>query len=400
VTRAPRADPPRTRLRGAFASWRRLGSRLDQPFPVVDGNALRSLERKEHYFDLMRRSIANARRTVDVEMYLWEDDEVGASFSRALAEAARRGVAVRVLADAFGARDALDGSLRATSAAGASVRAFNPFRLPAMHRFYHRTHKKLLVVDDTVAFTGGAGFSYEFSGVLLRGRPWHDRMFEIRGPLVAQLADTFDADFGRWRPRGSAGRRETRDRAHCGACGTARGRALRGWPDPRDFTGGFLRAVERAQERVWIGTPYFLPPWRLRAALRGAARRGIDVQVVVPSGAWANPGLWYASRRHYGGFLRQGVRIHEFRPAFYHAKLAVVDGDHAFIGSSNMDSLSWRRNAELDLVFHDAATVSELADLWFADCAVADEVTIALHRERGLMHRAFERFAGLFDDWL
>ncbi len=388
-----------------LSQWRRLGAQLADPFPVVDGNSVRSLERKGAYFDLMYEAIAAAERSVDVEMYLWDADDVGGPFAEVLGAAAARGVAVRVLADAYGAREALDGPLRATRSAGADVRAFNAFRLPAMRRFYHRTHKKLLVVDGTVAFTGGAGFCAEFSGVLRRGRPWHDRMFEVRGPLVGQLAAVFEADFSRWRPRATFGRLAPLPEllASCGEdvpCGTARGRALRGWPDPRDFTQAFLRAVETADERVWIGTPYFLPPWPLRRALRAAVNRRVDVQIVVPSWHWANAGLWYAACRHYGGFLRRGARIHEYRPSFYHAKLAVVDGDHAFVGSSNMDAWSWRRNAELDLVFHDEATVSHIADLWFADCSVADEVTLAAHRSRGLLHRGFERIAGLFDDWL
>jgi len=400
VTYETSSVAPRTQLGGALATWRRLGARLFEPFPVVDGNSVRSLERKEAYFELMRSAISSARSSVDVEMYLWDDDEVGASFAKAVTDAALRGIAVRVLADAYGARAALAGPLRAAHVAGAEVRAFNPFRLPAMRRFYHRTHKKLLVVDGVVAFTGGAGFCHEFSGVLQRGRPWHDRMFEIRGPIVAQLVTVFDTDFGRWRRKRSFRSQPELPRAPSAPCGPARGRALRGWPDPRDFTAAFLLAVQRAKERVWIGTPYFLPPYRLRRALRGARQRGVDVQIIVPSRAWANPGLWYAARRHYGGFLRRGARIHEFRPSFYHAKLAVVDGDHAFVGSSNMDSLSWRRNAELDLLFHDEETVSHFADLWFSDCAVADEVTLEAHRSRGMLHRLFERFAGLFDEWL
>jgi len=388
-----------------LSQWRRLGGQLADPFPVVGGNSVRSLERKGAYFDLMVDAIAAAERSVDVEMYLWDADDVGEAFAEVLGAAAARGVVVRVLADAYGAREALDGPLRATRSAGADVRAFNAFRLPAMRRFYHRTHKKLLVVDGSVAFTGGAGFCAEFSGVLRRGRPWHDRMFEVRGPLVGQLVAVFDADFCRWRPRATFGRLAPLPEllGSCGEgvpCGTARGRALRGWPEPRDFTQAFLHAVETANERVWIGTPYFLPPWPLRRALRAAVKRRVDVQIVVPSWHWANAGLWYAACRHYGGFLRRGARIHEYRPSFYHAKLAVVDGDHAFVGSSNMDAWSWRRNAELDLVFHDEATVSEIADLWFADCSVADEVTLAAHRSRGLLHRGFERIAGLFDDWL
>ena len=257
------------RLRRALSRWRRLGALLHAPFPFVEGNRLRPLDESQHYFDVMRTAIERAKRTVDVEMYMWEADAVGAGFAERLADAARRGVRVRVVADAFGAREALSGPLRATAAAGADVRAFNPLRVPVVRSVYHRTHKKLLVVDGVRAFCGGAGFSLHFSGVKRDERPWHDRMFEVRGPLVGQLAMVFEADFCRWRG-GRPIRAPEPDPRRPEAVGPARGRVLRGWPDPRDFTGRFLRAVTRATERVWIGTPYFLPPFGLRRALRAA----------------------------------------------------------------------------------------------------------------------------------
>jgi phosphatidylserine/phosphatidylglycerophosphate/cardiolipin synthase-like enzyme len=393
------AVPGGRRLRRTVGRWRRLGARLLEPFPVVEGGTVRSIGAHSVCFETMLAAIEFAERTVDVEMYVWEDDDTGRAFAEALGAAAGRGVAVRVLADAFGAREALAGPLRGTAACGADVRPFNPFRLPTGHRLYHRTHKKLLVVDGECGFTGGAGFSSHFSAIKRDELPWHDRMYEIRGPLVAQLVATFEADFGRWlrpRPLPPVDVPPVPPRSE----GHVRGRVLRGWPDGGDFPGTFLLAVRRARRRVWIGTPYFLPPFGLRRALRHALRRSVEVRLVLPAYEGANAILWYASRRHYGGFLRRGAVIHEYGPAFYHPKLAVVDDDHAFLGSSNMDAFSWRRNAELDVVLHDAESVAMVAGQIEEDAAAARRVTLEEHRGRGLGHRLFERLTGLFDDWL
>ncbi len=384
-------------VRRTLRRWRRLGARLVAPFPVVPGNELRFFPGTEAALTAIRAAIGAARHSVDVEMYLWDDDDEGRAFATALADAAERGVRVRVLADALGAREALAGCLRGVAARGVALRVFDVRSLPLVRRLMHRTHKKLVVVDGAAAWCGGAGFSRHFTRGTLRELPWHDRMFEVRGPLVAQVAAIFAADFERFGPRRPLAPAAVTDAPP--PCGTAVGRALRGWPDPRDFTGTFLVAVSRARERVLIGTPYFMPPFRLRRALRAALRRGVDVQLVLPSHEGASRILWYASRRHLGGFLRRGARVFEFGPAFYHAKLAVVDRDHAFLGSSNMDAWSWRRNAEIDFVFHDADTVERVAMCFAEDRAAAREVTAAEHHARGPLHRLFERIAGIFDEW-
>ncbi len=380
--------------------WRRLDRRLRRAFPVVDGNAVRPLGVGAEYFAVMEAAIRGAHSAIDVEMYLWEDDAVGRRFLDALTAAALRGLRVRVLADAFGSREVLDG-LRELLANGAVVHVFNPFRVPFLRRFYHRTHKKLVVLDEETAYCGGAGFSVHFSGIKRREEPWHDHMFEIRGPLVQQLATSFVTDFGRFRAIGGQLHGPlVAPPADPRAVGVARGRVLRGWPDARDFPTSLLRAVRAARERILLATPYFLPPRALRRALRLAERRGVRVEIVLPAAHGANPVLWYASRRHYGGMLKRGVSIYEYGPRFYHAKLAVVDDDHAFVGSSNIDPLSWRTNAELDLVFHDAASVAMVADLFGRDRDLAQEVTLEDHRARGILHRVFERLAGLFDRWM
>jgi phosphatidylserine/phosphatidylglycerophosphate/cardiolipin synthase-like enzyme len=253
---------------------RRLGRRIRSAFDVADGSSIEPLSPGEVFFKRMAAAIDAATHSVDVEMYLWHDDEVGRIFSDALVRAVRRGLLVRVLVDAQGAGDA-DGLIDAVASAGADVRVFNPFRFRFWSRYIHRTHKKLLLLDACVGFTGGAGFSLHFSGSKGGDGPWHDRMYEIRGPAVSQLRASFEADFDRWDAR-------------CAPCdgpdvtvtwlppprvsGGAKLRVLRGWPDAREFRGVLLDAIRAANDRVRIGTP---PPPHSGARLRcrGAWRR-------------------------------------------------------------------------------------------------------------------------------
>jgi cardiolipin synthase len=358
---------------------------------------------------------------VDVEMYLWDGDDVGRRFADALSRAARRGARVRVLADAQGARDAFP-LLREIAAAGGDVRLFNPFRLRFWRRYFHRTHKKLLVLDGEVAFAGGAGFSLSWTRGKRRERPWHDRMYEFRGPVVAQFGQVFVADFERWDPGrvsgGATAPRGTHAESGDGDAAPAPDpwtedtapspppspdaalRVLRGWPDRRDFLPAILAAVGRARERVWIGTPYFLPPRSLRRALYVAARRGVDVQVVVPSAEHANLVLYDAVRARYGRWLRRGVHLHEFPAAFYHAKTFVVDRTFAVVGSSNLDSWSIRRNAELDVAVGDEATVERIAALLAEDRAAARPVTREDARIGNFLREILMQVASALENWL
>lgn len=380
------------RLRG------RLGRRLLEPFPPVGGNSVVPLLHGDDFYLRMVEGIARARRSVEVEMYLWDDDEIGARFVEALRAAAARGVRVRVLADAYGSR-AVAGALRAVSGAGGDVRWFNPFRFPLARRLLHRTHRKLLVLDGECAFTGGAGFSRHFSGGKRSERPWRDRMYEIRGPAVEEIDATFDADFGRWEPEGPVVP-SSRDGVPPPVSGTSVLRVLRGWPDVRDLTALLRRAIDDARERVWIGTPYFLPERRIRRGLYAAARRGVDVRVIHPSRRWANALLWYAVRARYGRWLARGVGVHEFEHAFYHAKIAVFDRSLAVVGSSNLDSWSWRRNSEFDVAVLDPGTVDAMARLFEDDLAGSRAVTREEVRVRNVAQRMKERFASALEEWL
>ncbi len=378
---------------------RRLGRRLPDPFPTVAGNSVAAFVDGREYFDRMAAAVAGARICVDLEMYLWDDDVVGRRFVDALREAAARGVRVRLLVDAHGAAP-IEPRLREIHDAGGDVRVFNPFRLRFLRRYFHRTHKKLLVCDGESAFTGGPGFSDRWAAKKRRDEPWRDRVFEIRGPAVADLVRVFETDFGRWRARDASRAPSAIEAPAPRPVGAAHLRVLRGWPDARDFRASLLAHVQAAKERVWLGSPYFIPPPSLIRALHGAMARGADVRIVVPAHDDAHPILSYGSRRHFGFFLRRGARIYACQGGFYHAKTAVIDRDAALFGSSNLDYWSWSRNAEIDLLATDAATVDLAAGCIEEDIAGAREVTLRDVSMRNWLERVRERVAGWVEDWL
>jgi phosphatidylserine/phosphatidylglycerophosphate/cardiolipin synthase-like enzyme len=381
---------------------RRLGKRLREPFAATSGNSFAAADDGPMYFDTMLDAIADARSSVDVEMYLWDDDHVGRRFVDALGAAASRGVRVRVLIDAVGSAD-VEGPLGAVDDAGGDIRVFNPlrFRFRFLRGYFHRTHKKLLICDEAVAFTGGAGFSKWWSGGKRLEQEWHDRMFRVAGPVVRDLVKVFESDHGRW-----PARRELREprapdpTVDLAPAGTAELRVLRGWPDGRDFRKTLVAQIHGARERVWIGTPYFVPPLSLVRALTGALQRGVHVELVLPSSNYAHPLMWHASRRYYRWFMSRGARFHEYAPGFYHAKLAVIDGVAAIVGSSNLDSWSWNRNAEIDLIATDADSVALVAGCFEADRARSRLVTRSDVGMRSLWARTTDRFAGWIEKWL
>lgn len=381
-------------------SRRRLGRRILEPFPAVAGNSFAAAEHGPSYFGRMLDAIAAARSSVDVQMYLWDDDELGLRYVEALRAAAARGVRVRVLIDAVGSRAIVD-RISVVDDAGGDVRLFSPFRIKFLRRYFHRTHKKMIVCDGEAAFTGGAGFSLYWSGGKRREGPWHDRMFEMRGPVLEQLARTFETDFERWPARHARMPPERADaKIELAAAGTAELRVLRGWPNARDFRHELVERIRAARERVWIGTPYFIPPPSLLRALSGARKRGVDVRLVLPSGNHSHPLFWHASRRHYGFLLRRGVTIHEFDHGFYHAKLAVIDRDAAIVGSSNLDYFSWSRNAEMDILVTDRDSVDLVADCFEADRARGRSLSLREMGLSGTWLKMKDRMAGWFARWM
>jgi cardiolipin synthase len=353
--------------------------------PLVPGNRVDLLLDARENYPAWREAISAARRSVHVEMYIFRDDAAGRDFADLLARKAREGVRVRVLYDWFGAlgktRAAFWQRLRG---AGGEVRCGNPPRLDDPLGWIHRDHRKLLVVDGEVAFVSGLCIGQDWVGWPERGiPPWRDTGMAIRGPGVADVARAFAEA---WAAAGAPlSEEEVPARRSLAAAGDQALRVIASSP----ATTGMLRLdllwAAIARRRLWLADAYFVGTWAYLDALGSAAREGVDVRLLVPSGSDVEL-VAVLSRTQYRPLLEAGVRVFEWNGPMMHAKTAVVDGRWARVGSTNLNLASWLGNWELDVCVEDAGFAREMEDAFQNDLDAATEVVL----ERGRRPRLGE----------
>ena len=301
--------------------------------PERDGNRFALLGDGREFFARMLAAIAASRRYVLAEFYLVESGTVADRFVAAFAQAAARGVRVRMLLDGFGARGLAERDRARLRAAGVDLVFYNMPRWRTFASLFLRDHRKLLAVDGVVGFTGGAGLSDVFSAEASPDRYWRDCMVEMAGPVLQDWHTLFARTW-----RHCAHRRlDVAPRPSPALSPAERGRvAASAGLGRKDVGRSVVRRIRTAGARVWIATAYFWPSARLRGALRRAARRGLDVRLVLPGPQTDHPAQRSVSRLFYARLLASGVAIYEYQPGFMHTKLVLCD-DWASIGSSNLD---------------------------------------------------------------
>jgi cardiolipin synthase A/B len=365
-------------------------------WPWRSGNHFRLLNDDVQYFERMLQTIEAAAAYVLLEMYLAESGIIAGRFVEALGRAARRGVRVCVIFDGFGSLGLGATYRRNLTEAGVELRTFNPLRLRTRLQNFLRDHRKLLLVDGMTAFVGGVGLTDEFAIPGPRGQPWRDLMVEITGPVVADWQRAFDRT---WRRSGAElglpvapACPELADGADGRvALSEARARSM--------LANGVVRRIEAAGERAWIMSAYFVPSRRFRKALRRAARRGVDVRLLVPGPKTDHPWVRHAARRFYGKMLRSGVRIFEYQPRMLHAKMIISD-DWVSIGSSNLDRWSFKWNLEANQEVHNAAFAAVAAAVFEGDCAQSEMLSRRSWPQRAWVGRLQERIAGVLERML
>lgn len=314
----------------------------------------------DEVFPAMLAAIADAKKSVSLEIYLFAAGKLAEEFRAGLIAARARGVNVRVMVDAIGSLELPEEFFAPLRAAGAGVRVFNPL---ALRRFGIRNHRKLLVCDERVAFIGGFNIADDLLGDGVT-RGWRDVGARLTGSLVDDLAASFEemfalADFRHKRPVRLARARQKKvvrdSNDQLLLCGPGRGRS--------PLRSVLMADLKHAQD-VRIAVPYFIPSWRMRRALARVARRGGRVQLLLP-GKCDVALAQLAGRSLYRALLRAGVEIYEYQPQVLHAKLFVVD-DAVFVGSANLDPRSLAINYELMVRRNDAAEASRAREI-FAD---------------------------------
>jgi len=331
-------------------------------------------------------AVAQARDHVHVEYYIFNDDRSGTALRDALVERARAGVKVRLLLDAVGSSRVRLRFLRPLLEAGGEAVWFHPTQLlkPFKRPWVNmRTHRKLVVVDGRVAFTGGINVTDE-ENEQLRGDAYRDLHMRVEGHVVRNLQLVFIED---WIYATGQGRAEfeAQDLWPKDMPGRAQGRidaqVLVSGPDSSWETIHRLHvaAIHEANERVWLVTPYFVPGEAARMALTSAALGGLDVRLLVPTISDSRLVTW-AARSYFDELLEAGVRIFEYGPRMLHTKAFVADDEVCICGSANFDNRSFRLNFELSMMFRDAQLTGELAELLSREMASAREVKFNRHR--------------------
>ena len=348
----------------------------------------------------MFEAMARARHHVNIETYILDDGPPGEKLAALLAAKVKEGVKVNVLYDSVGSIKTPKAYFQKLRDSGVAVCEFNPVK--RLGKVNNRNHRKILVVDGEVAFTGGINISETYvsgSGKARRrtGKDedrkdgWRDTHVRVEGPVVAQFQQLF---LDSWARQDCGGSEDARYYPRLERKGTKPMQVVRSDPgtDRSEMYLALLSALGKARGRAWLTFGYFVPDPETKSALIEAARRGVDVRLVLPgfSDFWAPV---YAGRSHYEELLEAGVRIYEWHDALMHAKTAVVDGAWASVGSTNLDWRSFVHNYEADLIVHDAAFAAELARRFEIDLKAADEVRLEQWRLRPARERVKEWLA-------
>jgi cardiolipin synthase len=348
----------------------------------LGGNDVRVLKNGVEIFPAMLAAIEAAETSIAFVTFVYWQGEIAERFANALADAARRGVDVMVVLDAVGASDMSDALVALLEDAGADVRWFRPKATWRVWRTSHRTHRKLLIVDHDVGFTGGVGIAEEWTGDARSPDEWRDTHLEIRGPAVRNLWGAFA---GNWIEMTADLPARWDDARPCDPIPGSdervlivRSTASIGWSETASM---FRTLLALAKRRVWAATPYFVPDDKTVEQLCRLAMDGADVRILLPGEHIDQTAVRLASERTMGALLEAGVRIHEYDPTMMHAKVLIVDDDLACVGSANMNQRSLRKDDEVSAVLSSPRLVELLGDHFMADLDRSTERSLQGWRE-------------------
>ncbi len=362
-------------------------------FPWRPGNEFRLHKDGDRFYPAMLNAIRHAQRYILLEIYLVESGAVVSRFVDALTTAAESGISVYMLLDAHGARGLARADQQRLHASGVNLIFYNPLRFLQLRRYLFRDHRKILVADGEVVFVGGAGISDNFDPGARPNRYWRETMVEVRGENTADWVKAFKSTWNRNSERAL----HYLPSPHMKPTGHQRGRVtlspVRG---VREIRRALINRVRQARVRVWLATAYFVPSRKIRRALRRAAKRGVDVRLLLPGSHIDHPSVRLAGRRFYTRLLHNGVRVFEYEPRFLHHKVILCD-DWTSIGSSNVDRWNLRWNLEANQEIDDPSFAKDVEKMFMQDFSECLEIDYESWPQRTRYGRLLEWFWGVID---
>jgi len=356
--------------------------------PMIGGNTAELLVNGDEIFPAMTRDIRQAKTSVNLETYIFQPDRAGRQFADAMIAAAKRGVQVRLLVDAWGSKLAELG--KELEAAGVKVRKYRPLRLITIYKVGKRTHRKILVVDGKIAYTGGLGIDDRWLGDARNPKEWRDTQVRVAGPVVDQMQAIFAEDWTYVTGEILVGQAFYPKREPTG--GDVEAQAIKVSRGDASSLAKMLyyMAIQSSGKTLDIQNAYFLPDKQVRDALVAAAARGVEVRVMVPGRHNDIPMVRSSSWLHYGELLKGGVKIYEYLPTMMHNKTMTVDGVFSTIGSINFDSRSLNANAEESLAFYSRSLAEKVRRMFEDDRRRCEQITWEDWDTRGFPRRLSE----------
>jgi cardiolipin synthase len=365
--------------------------------PIVSGNRIDVLLNGDETFPAILREIRSAKSTITFAQYLYEDGSIARELAQAFAERCRAGVKASILLDSHGSGKAPSEIIAVMRDAGCHVEYFRRIEAAGiifpwkLLRYNYRSHRRVLVIDGRIGFTGGYGISESWTGNGRTPEHWRDTNARIEGPVVRFLQATFaeswlettgiaiggEGYFPQLEPRGNI-----------------LAQIVKSSPIGGSFQSYmlFLLSINAAKKSILITNPYFIPDDVMTEALVKAAARGVRVVVLAP-GEIDSQLTYTASRSHYGPLLLGGVQIFEYKASLMHAKTMAVDSIWATIGSTNFDNRSFALNQEVNLTVHDSGVARRLEQIFEEDLKYSKQISYAEWKSRGISERLFELFA-------
>ncbi len=360
--------------------------------PLLRGGHAEILQNGDRFYPAMLEAIEGAKDSVNFEVYIFESDETGRKFIDAFVSRARAGVEVRLLLDWFGSLKLKRADRRALEEAGVKLEFFRPLSLRNLVRMYRRTHRRAMVIDGAVAFTGGAAISNKWLGDTRTPKEWRDSMTRVTGALVTGVQSAFAANWVYCCGEIIAGPRFYPAHEDKGpACGLSVVSSPSDAQQPIRLL--FWLSFINARRRLWIASSYFIPDRHLREAAQERARAGVDVRILVPGNHTDAVPVQYAGRGYYDELLESGVRIFEYQASMMHSKTVVVDDGWSLVGSANMDERSMEINEENLLGIAESGFARAIVEGLELDLTRSKEIQLEQWRRRPLYQRALERAA-------
>jgi cardiolipin synthase A/B len=358
--------------------------------PATEGNHIVVLRNGDQIFPAMLEAIGNASRTIDFLTFVYWEGKIGREFAHALADRAKAGVRVRVLLDSWGSRPIERPLVELMEQAGATIRWFRPFHRFRLGQVNHRTHRKVMIVDEAIGFTGGVGIADEWLGDARNEGEWRDTHFRVEGPAVDGLragfldnwAETspelFDERFDRFPDQPKPGSSLVQCVRSASSIANSEILIL------------FRALCQVAQHRIRIATAYFVPNDEILHRLTDAVERGVEVELLLPGPHADKRFVQLAGEAAYDNLLDAGASIWTFQPSMLHTKIMTVDGILANIGSANLNSRSTALDEEINLVAIDRALVGTLDDQFDEDLSRSTSMEPGRWDQRSVLQRVAE----------